>query len=129
MTPSTLRSVHRWFTLAFCLLVLVQAVLAGRHLYDGADIDLHGYVGNATFLVGVFTAVAAWRGRLERRLLMIAVALVVLSFAQTGLGYSGRDSAEAAALHIPLGVLTFGVAGAQAALAWLVTPDPRTPGG
>ena len=41
MTPSTLRSVHRWFTLAFCLLVLVQAVLAGRHLYDGADIDLH----------------------------------------------------------------------------------------
>lgn len=122
VNPAASLTAHRWLTVVFVGLVLLQAVLAGRYLYDGADIAAHGHVGNATFAVSVLAAVAAWRAGLDRRHLGLAVAVVLLTFSQTGLGYTARNSTEAAAWHLPLGVLTFGVGAAQAALAWVVTP-------
>jgi hypothetical protein len=55
-------------------------------------------------------------------------ALLVLVISQIGLGYSGRDSADAAAVHVPMGVLTFGlsvlIAGMAFSQRWERTPVP-----
>ena len=48
---------------------------------------------------------------------VVGADLVVLVVAQLGLGYSGRDSAGAAALHVPNGVLIFGITTALVALS------------
>ena len=122
MTPSAARSAHRWLAIALVAVVAIQAVLAGRHLYEGADIDLHGYLGNATFVVSVLVTIAAWRGRLDGRLLALGGVVLVACFAQTGLGYVGRDSTGAAAWHVSLGVVIFGLGSAQAALAMVGLP-------
>lgn len=91
-------------------LVLTQAAIAGQFLFQGADIALHGYVGNASFVLGVVTAVLSFVSRSPGWLRILAVLLVLLLFSQTGLGYVGRNSGFAASWHIPLGVATFGVA-------------------
>lgn len=101
-------------TVLTAFLILVQALLAGRGWFVNYDlIATHGWVGNATFLVvigQVALTFVAWRqqlaGRVEVGLSMILLLLVV---SQIGLGYTGRESATAAALHIPNGVLIFGV--------------------
>lgn len=95
-------------------LILVQALLAGRGWFINYDlIATHGWVGNATFLVvivQVVLAFIAWRQHLAGVVeLGLSVALLLLVVSQIGLGYSGRESATAAALHIPNGVLIFGV--------------------
>jgi hypothetical protein len=96
------------------LLVLLQAVLAGRGLYIDHDyIDIHGGVANGIMLVVLAQAVLAYlamaRGYAGGWLFGGCVALVVLVVAQIGLGYSGRDSANSAAIHIPNGVLILGL--------------------
>lgn len=100
------------------LLVLVQAVLAGRSLFGSWSITVHGVVGNATFALAVALVVVAAVGRAGRHAVAVAVAFAVVLTAQIGLGYAGRDSAEAAAWHIPNGVLAFGLAVHQLSLAW-----------
>lgn len=110
----------------FVVAVLIQAVLAGQHLYEGSDIGLHGHLGNASFVLSVLVVLAAWRGDIDRRLFWIALVVVVLCFAQTGLGYVGRDRTGAAAWHVPLGVTIFGLGSAQAAAALLVPASVRT---
>ena len=92
--------------------VLVQAVMAGRsnRLVGNWDIGVHGTLGNVGFAAAVaLLAVVAVR-RLGRQSLIAAVALVVVLTAQLGLGYAGRESIDAAAWHIPNGVLAFGLA-------------------
>ena len=105
----------------FTVLVLVQAVLAGRGWFVEFDlIDIHGMVGNMVFLVAVaMVAIArfAMPESSERKTLVIMSGiLVLLVVAQIGLGYSATSSdnpsAEAASLHIPNGVLIFGLAAA-----------------
>jgi hypothetical protein len=96
------------------LLVLLQAFLAGRGLYIDHDyIDIHGGVANGIMLVVLAQAVLAYlamaRGYAGGWLFGICCALVVLVVAQIGLGYSGRDSADSAAIHIPNGVLILGL--------------------
>ena len=104
------------------VLVMIQAVLAGRGWYLSPDlIEVHGWIGNITFLaviaqVGLVLAIGI-PGSLGRKLLILTAVVAVLVMAQTGLGYSGRDSADAASWHIPNGVLIFGLAVAVAALA------------
>jgi heme A synthase len=90
-------------------LILIQAFLAGRHLFGGWGITVHGVVGNITFAVALATLVLAWRARL-RPAMTVAAVLVALITAQIGLGYGGRETAEAAAWHVPLGVAIFGLA-------------------
>ena len=100
------------------LLVLVQAVLAGRSLFGSWSITVHGVVGNATFALAAGLAVVAGVSRAGRHALGVAVALALVLTAQIGLGYAGRDSIEAAAWHVPNGVLAFGLAAHQLTLAW-----------
>jgi len=94
------------------VLVLVQAALAGQFLTAGGGTKgVHRILGE--FLGVVAVALAAQGYRIRRvspvgwRLSLFVLALVV---AQTGLGFAGRDIAAAAALHVPVGVLTFGAA-------------------
>jgi hypothetical protein len=94
--------------------VFVQAVLAGRGQFiDHTFIDIHGYVANAIFLLVIAQAAVALlagvRGRFRLLLLGLNLLLLVLVFAQVGLGYAGRTSHTAASLHLPLGVLLFGL--------------------
>jgi hypothetical protein len=102
---------HRVVVIALPLLVLVQAALAGQHLFEGSDvITLHGILGNASFaltVAGVPLALVVRRG--DGLAFGLAVALVALTFAQVGLGYVGRETLSAAAWHIPLGVTIFGL--------------------
>ena len=91
------------------VLILVQAFLAGRALFGGWSITVHGVVGNITFLFALATLVLAWRARL-RPATTVAGVLAALITAQIGLGYSGREALEAAAWHVPLGVTIFGLA-------------------
>jgi hypothetical protein len=101
------------------LLVLVQAFLAGRGLFadneyiNGDYIDIHGFVANIILLVAIAQAVLAYlamaRGYTTRTLLGVSIAIVVLVVVQIGLGYAGDDGGNAAAWHIPNGVLIMGL--------------------
>lgn len=70
---------------------------------------MHGVVGNITFVFALATLVLAWRAR-QKPATTVAAVLAVLIGAQIGLGYSGRETLEAAAWHVPMGVTIFGLA-------------------
>jgi hypothetical protein len=96
------------------LLVLVQAVLGGRGQFVDSDfIDLHEILANIVMLVVVaelvLVFVAGITGSLRTPMIVLNVLLAVLMIAQIGLGYAGRDNGEMAALHLPNGVLIFGL--------------------
>ncbi|MBI2760862.1 MAG: hypothetical protein HYX51_05490 [Chloroflexi bacterium] len=97
------------------LLVLIQATLAGRFLnYSASNLrTLHGIIGNVVFLLAIVLVVlvvaAGLTGRARSGLLGSTVGLLVLTFAQIGMGYAGRENAAPAAFHIPNGVLIFGL--------------------
>jgi hypothetical protein len=117
----------RIMSLLTLLLVLIQAALAGRGLmFGGSWIDIHGGVANLTGLVVlaqlILTFVAGLGGRFKTPLIVTNVLLFVLVFVQFGLGYGGRDNATAASLHVPNGVLIFGVATVAACLTWIKSP-------
>jgi hypothetical protein len=102
------------------LTVFVQAVLAGQGLFTSeSSLKQHGYVGNASFVLGLVAALAAAAARLPRGLLGLSGLVLLMLFTQTGLGYVGRDVPAAAAWHVPLGVLTFSLVVLQAVAAVL----------
>lgn len=101
---------HAALAVAVAALVLAQAVLAGRALFGTWSITVHGVLGNATFALAIATVAAAVIARLRRHTVVVAVLLAVVVAAQVGLGYAGREQPEAAAWHIPNGVLAFGLA-------------------
>lgn len=128
-TRPALALAHRVLVIALPILVLVQATLAGQYLFQGDDvITLHGILGNASFAVTVVLVVLAAARRLPAVGFFVAVALVALSFAQVGLGYVGRETAAAAAWHIPVGVAIFGLATFQLAWTWREQPGVATGG-
>lgn len=92
------------------ILILAQATLAGQFLFNGGEIDVHGYLGNGSFLLGLVAAALVIFGRGPIWLVVAAVALLAALFAQIGLGYAGRESAAAASMHIPVGVTSLGLA-------------------
>lgn len=98
------------------LIVLVQAALAGRHISLGAGIELHGILGNIVFTLAVVMVVLSFLTQARGVVVGHAVAFAALGFAQVGLGYVGRDTAAAAAWHIPNGVLLMGLAVAHLSL-------------
>ena len=108
---------HRFLVIALPVLVLAQAALAGQHLFAGDSITLHGILGNTSFAMAVVLVVLVLARRRPGIEFAVAVALAAMAFAQVGLGYVGRDSADAASWHIPLGVTIFGLACYQLALA------------
>lgn len=105
-SPTRFAGIRVGLAAAITVLILIMAVLAGRHLTLGEQvIELHGWIGNGVFVLALAYAALVVAARLPGRDFALAVALVVLMFAQIGLGYVGRDTAEAAAWHIPNGVL------------------------
>ena len=109
----------RMLAAAVAAIVLVQAALAGQFLFgtEGAR-SVHRVIGEGLFLLAGAAAFQGWRIRDDRQpLWWLSLALLALVVAQTGLGFAGREASGAAAMHVPVGVLTFGVALAAALLA------------
>lgn len=111
---------HRAGAVALVLLVAMQALIAGQHLFGTWGIGLHAGLGNAAFAVAAATTVVAFARLDDRPLQVVGVIMVVLLTSQIGLGYSARESQAAAALHIPLGVAAFGAVVYQLLAAWPV---------
>jgi hypothetical protein len=111
-----LAKAHVALAYAMPVLVLVQAALAGRHLFEGSSISVHGVLGELTFALTVVGVVLAVVRRCDGVVFAVAIALMALAFAQVGLGFVGRDTAAAAAWHIPTGVAIFGLTTYQLAL-------------
>ena len=111
--PGALRALHIVAGL-LVLLALNQAFLAGRGQFVNRDfLAVHGVLGELIFLMVVVHLVlvltAGVHGALHRSLLGINLLLLVLVPLQLGLGYAGTTSGEAAAWHLPNGVLIFGL--------------------
>lgn len=105
----------------FAALVLVQALLAGQGWFVDRDlIAVHGGVGGAVLLVAALQVmlallVGAPAGS-RRPLALLTSAVLFLVVIQYFLGFASRESATAAAWHVPNGVLIFGLATATTAL-------------
>jgi hypothetical protein len=98
---------------ANAIIVLIMALLGGRFFVEPDVIDVHGYIGNLFFVLVVAQAgllfmagISGWLGKVLVGLSAVGVLLVI---GQLGLGYSGRESATALSIHIPNGVLIFGL--------------------
>lgn len=101
---------HQALMLTIPALVLVQAWLAGRRLGEGTSITLHGVLGIVAFVAGFGNVALAWTRRSPVAVRAVAVAILVLLFAQIGLGYSTREHPGLLVWHVPLGVGVFGLA-------------------
>jgi hypothetical protein len=105
MSPDTLLRAHRTLAAVIAALILVMAAIAGRSLFGPWDIEVHGFVGNGVFVLAVANFALAIYRRPGNAQLTVAALVGMLTFAQVGLGYVGREELEAAAWHIPNGVL------------------------
>ncbi|HYF47475.1 MAG TPA: hypothetical protein VD926_14775 [Acidimicrobiales bacterium] len=122
-----LLTAYRWLAGASAAVVVVMAYLAGHsdRLFGTGDIGLHGYLGELLFAVAVVMVVLSFLTQTRGVVVGHAVAFAALCFAQVGLGFVGRDTLEAAAWHIPNGVLIMGVAVAHVSL---LLPGRTPPG-
>ena len=111
-----LAKAHLGLAYALPVLVLVQAALAGQHLFEGSSISVHGVIGELVFALTVVGLGLAIARRCDGLVFGLAVALMALAFAQVGLGFVGRDTTAAAAWHIPVGVTIFGLTTYQLAV-------------
>ena len=112
---------YRWLALLIMVLIFAQAAFAGRILFVDHDaVDIHQAVANGlSVLVIVHVALALiTRTKWSRRVPVLTALLAILVIIQTGLGYAGRESADVLAIHVPVGVLTFGVASLLTAIAF-----------
>lgn len=92
--------------------IAAQALLAGQGWFqDPSLISLHGGIGHGVLGLAVILVGLTVVGRLGWGLVALAGLQLVGLIGQTGMGYAGRRSgiATASALHIPLGVLLFGL--------------------
>lgn len=105
MTREKLLSAQRTLAAVIAVGILVMATIAGRSIFGPWDIEVHGYVGNGLFVLAVANLALAIYRRPGTAELTVAALIGMLTFAQVGLGYVGREQLEAAAWHIPNGVL------------------------
>lgn len=114
-SPRLLRA-HQVLAAVIAVSVVLLALLAGRFLFLGdLVIETHGYIGNGVFALTVVNLAVVLALRADALTIGVAGLLALLVFAQVGLGYVGRETLDAAALHIPNGVLLMGLAGFQLA--------------
>lgn len=113
-----LLTAYRILAVLSAVLVLVLAVIAGRSnaMFGTWDIEVHGMIGNVVFTFAVVMVVLSFLTQTRGVVVGHAVAFAALTFAQVGLGYVGRETLEAAAWHIPNGVLLMGLAVAHLSL-------------
>jgi len=131
MQRPSLVPVFRWMTVLTAVLVLVQALFAGRGLWlNRTFIDYHEILANLLFLLAVAQVVLVLAiripGAIGKRLLALNAVLTLLMLVQTGLGYVGREELEARAWHFPVGVLIFGLAVLIAAMAMQIERTRET---
>ncbi len=110
-------------------LVLVQALLAGFFI-SGEEPDAkdaHEMAGNALVVIVLAQLALAYlvRGWGRFKLLRWVAVLAVLVFVQLGLGMASKDESIAETIHIPLGVLLFGLGMLISALAYLEDRLPQ----
>lgn len=105
---------------AVALAVLVQAVLAGQIVSgDHSFTAPHRVLAEFLPLAAIGLALLPWIHRRPGRdgLALALVAGAVLVVIQTGLGFAGRESAAAIAVHVPVGTAILGVYVGSAATA------------
>jgi hypothetical protein len=126
---------YRWLAALFAALVVIQAFLGTRGVFADPDlITMHEMLANAMFLMIVVQTVLSWmlysRKAIGAAEVGINAALVLLTSAQIGLGYSTRGDSfvTTVSLHIPLGVLLMGLTCVVATMAWRVRVQPGTTG-
>jgi hypothetical protein len=105
VSSASLLRAHRTLAAVIAALILVLAAIAGRSIFGPWDIEVHGYVGNGVFVLAVVSFALAIYRRPGNAELTVAALIAMLTFAQVGLGYVGREQLEAAAWHLPNGVL------------------------
>lgn len=126
---------YRWLAALFAALVVIQAFLGTRGVFADPDlITMHEMLANAMFLMIVVQTVLSWMLYSHKAVsgaeVGINAALVLLTSAQIGLGYSTRGDSfvTTVSLHIPLGVLLMGLTCVVATMAWRVRVQPGTTG-
>lgn len=124
-TPAALWTGLRWLSTGVSLGVFVMAMLIGQGVWGGERglVTGHGHLGNALFVLAiaqlVISIVLYQRKAISPLPMLLSFTVLLLLFAQAGLGYSGRANAELISWHVPLGVLVMGVSSFTTALAWL----------
>jgi hypothetical protein len=117
----------RWISVIISALIVITALVIGQGFFGGAPgmITGHGHLGNLIFTLAAVQLALAFlgyqRGTIGRNHLLLSGFLIVLLFAQIGLGYSGSRSGASGALvwHLPVGVLTMGVSTVNSVLFWV----------
>lgn len=125
MSRQSLLGAQRTLAGLMAVIILVMAAIAGRSLFGPWDIEVHGWIGNGLFVLAVANLALAIYRRPSTAELTVAALIGMLTFAQVGLGYVGREQLEAAAWHIPNGVLLMALSTYQwASLHARVTGSP-----
>ena len=117
----------RWISLIISALIVITALVIGQGFFGGAPglITGHGHLGNLIFMLAAVQLALAFlgyqRGTIGRNHLLLNGFLIILLFAQIGLGYSGSRSGATGALvwHLPVGVLAMGVSTLNSVLFWI----------
>lgn len=116
----------KWISTALSVLVVLMALLVGQGLFGGSPdrITDHGYLGNLIFILGVALVALAFlgfqKGVVSRGMLLASLLILVMIFAQIGLGYAGHRSGnkDATVIHFGLGVLLMGASSFTASRFW-----------
>jgi len=114
--PDALRRAHRTLAAVLAAAILAMAAIAGNYLFGSWDIEVHGWIGNTVFVLATAGLALAIARRAPSDELTVAAALGLLTFGQVGLGYVGRETAAAAAWHVPNGVLLMAISTYQLAV-------------
>lgn len=115
-SPDELRRLHRTLAAVLAAGILVMAAIAGNFLFGSWDIEVHGWIGNGLFVLAVAGLALGIFRKAPTDELTLAAALGMLTFGQVGLGYIGRETLEAAAWHVPNGVLLMALSTYQLAV-------------
>jgi len=107
-------------SVANAVIVLILAILGAQYFVQNTGlITGHGHLANLLFLLVLAQTALAFLlgapGRFGRGLVLLGALTVILTSAQMGLGYGGRSNYDLVAIHVPNGVLIFGLAVAAVA--------------
>lgn len=126
-SPSVLLVVNRWLVVVLAVLMVITAALAGNGIFRSSTdpwlITGHQHLGNFIFLLVVVHVAISYalysQGKLRGGVFITSLALLLLTIAQSGLGYATRNNmVDIVGWHIALGVLLTAVIAALATQLW-----------